>query len=498
MKLENMKRSLLKSMLVFATAIVTLFGANTVFATEAYETVEAPKYNAGNTFTNVTVNGSSATSLYLNGNGRTYFKFTTGNRSANAEYYNLYLRDYDIVVPYIYLYTDEDMTNCIFWDALHNSDNGTNINLGKLSNNTTYYALITGVPGNDKVVDYTIKLTSVTDDCGDTGATAKAVSLGKEVTGYSENQYDTDCYSFKTSSSEAFYWFQISCVSGQVGDFGVYEDADCLNPIKEYSYRVNVNGNGVFEKDTEYYNCGKLEKNKTYYVKVAPWDTRETKYKFKVSYAKDNVKDTTSGTKELSLNNTKTYSMDSSVDVDCFKVKTTGYKNYTLTFSNTGVKKGQLYITVYSGADCLNNQKVLEKSCTYKKSLSSKDAKLKLKANKTYYIVVSTQYDTGKYKIGVSATAPASLKATSKSKKVNLSWKKVDQASGYEVYRATSKDGKYTKIKTITNAKTLKYVDSKKLKTGKKYYYKVRAYKRAGGKKYYTAYSSIKSVKVKK
>ncbi len=498
MKLENMKRSLLKSMLVFATAIVTLFGANTVFATEAYETVEAPKYNAGNTFTNVTVNGSSATSLYLNGNGRTYFKFTTGNRSANAEYYNLYLRDYDIVVPYIYLYTDEDMTNCIFWDALHNSDNGTNINLGKLSNNTTYYALITGVPGNDKVVDYTIKLTSVTDDCGDTGATAKAVSLGKNVKGWNENSYDTDVYSFKTSSSEAFYWFEISCISGQVGRFGVYEDPDCLNVIDEYSYKSDVSGTGVGYKETEYFNCGKLKANKTYYVKVTPWTGYETNYKFKISYRKDNIKDTTSGARKLTLNSTKTYSMDSSIDVDCFKFKTTGYKNYTLNFANTGVQGSSIMVSVYSSADCLADERICVYSCNYKRSIDAASAKLKLKRNKTYYVVVSTYSAQGKYKIGVSATAPQSLKATSKSKKVTLSWKKVSDASGYEVYRATSKNGKYTKIKTIKSGKTVKYVDSKKLKTNKKYYYKVRAYKKVNGKKYYTAYTSVKSVKVKK
>lgn len=484
MKFEKMKRGILKKFLVLMTAIVVFLGADTA--------------KAANTVTTIPMNGSGMTELTLSGS-TVEFKFTTTNKSANGEFYTMNVKQVEHYTTKLMLYSDEDMTNCIFSSYLATSNE--NVNLGKLKNNTTYYGQIEtyySALGRDNEVDYKVKITSVADDCGDTAETAKSVSVGKEVTGYSENQYDTDCYSFKTSSSEGFYWFQISCVSGQVGDFGVYEDADCLNPIKEYSYRVNVNGNGVFAKETESFNCGKLEKNKTYYVKVAPWDTRETKYKFKVSYTKDNVKDTTSGTKELPLNSTKTYSMDNSIDVDCFKVKTTGYKNYTLTFSNTGVKNGQIYVTVYSGADCLNNQKVLEKSCTYKKSLSSKDAKLKLKANKTYYIVVSTQYDTGKYKIGVSATAPSSLKATSKSKKVNLSWKKVDQASGYEVYRATSKDGKYTKIKTITSAKTLKYVDSKKLKTGKKYYYKVRAYKKVGGKKYYTVYSSVKSVKVKK
>lgn len=52
-----------------------------------------------------------------------------------------------------------------------------------------------------------------------------------------------------------------------------------------------------------------------------------------------------------------------------------------------------------------------------------------------------------------------------------LTWDKVDGATGYEVYRATSKDGTYTKIYT---AKGTKLVNSS-AKTGQRYYYKVRA-----------------------
>ena len=39
--------------------------------------------------------------------------------------------------------------------------------------------------------------------------------------------------------------------------------------------------------------------------------------------------------------------------------------------------------------------------------------------------------------------------------------------------------------------------EKKKLKKNKKYYFKVRAYKTAEGKKYYSAYSKVKAVKVK-
>jgi len=55
--------------------------------------------------------------------------------------------------------------------------------------------------------------------------------------------------------------------------------------------------------------------------------------------------------------------------------------------------------------------------------------------------------------------------------KVKLSWKKIDGAAKYEVYRATSKTGKYTKLGTTTK---LTYTDTNAA-AGKTYYYKVKA-----------------------
>lgn len=80
--------------------------------------------------------------------------------------------------------------------------------------------------------------------------------------------------------------------------------------------------------------------------------------------------------------------------------------------------------------------------------------------------------------------------------KVTLKWKKVSGVSGYEVYRATSKNGKYKKVKTITSNSKTTYVN-KNLETGKKYCYKIRTYKNVDGKKVYGQYSTVKTAKVK-
>ncbi len=70
---------------------------------------------------------------------------------------------------------------------------------------------------------------------------------------------------------------------------------------------------------------------------------------------------------------------------------------------------------------------------------------------------------------------------------VKVTWKKTKNAKTYQVYRATSKSGKYKKVATT---KSLFYTN-KSLTTGKTYYYKVRG---VNGKKT-GSFSSVKSAK---
>ncbi len=94
----------------------------------------------------------------------------------------------------------------------------------------------------------------------------------------------------------------------------------------------------------------------------------------------------------------------------------------------------------------------------------------------------------------VTKPAKVNLKsAKKKGTKVTLKWKKVNDAVGYVVYMKTN-SGKYKLVKTIKKAKTVKCV--LKLKKGKKYSFKVRAYKLNEGNKVYGTYSKIKKVKM--
>ena len=81
-------------------------------------------------------------------------------------------------------------------------------------------------------------------------------------------------------------------------------------------------------------------------------------------------------------------------------------------------------------------------------------------------------------------------------KKLTVTWKKDKNVSGYQIKIATKKNFKGAKTYTVKSYKTYKKV-IKKLKAKKKYFVKVRAYKKVGKSKVYGAYSAVRSCKVK-
>lgn len=91
-------------------------------------------------------------------------------------------------------------------------------------------------------------------------------------------------------------------------------------------------------------------------------------------------------------------------------------------------------------------------------------------------------------------TVVKKVKALGK-KKIKITVKKSSkQVSGYEVILSTKKN--FKNAKKITTKKNV--ITVKKLKAGKKYFVKVRAFKKVGNKKIYGNYSTVKKVIVKK
>ena len=85
-------------------------------------------------------------------------------------------------------------------------------------------------------------------------------------------------------------------------------------------------------------------------------------------------------------------------------------------------------------------------------------------------------------------------KAKGKKRYIRLTLKKKGaKVTKYQIFRSTKKKGRYKKI---AETKKLVYKDKKKIRKGKRYYYKVRGYRVVNGKKVYTKWSKVFSGKI--
>ena len=114
------------------------------------------------------------------------------------------------------------------------------------------------------------------------------------------------------------------------------------------------------------------------------------------------------------------------------------------------------------------------------------------------YKIVNNKTHNGDYSSSLAATTKPptpTVKLTSPStKKIKLTWTNISsRTTGYNIYMATSKNGTYKNIGSTSK----KSFTKGSLKKGKTYYFKVRAYRTIDGKKVYSSYSSIKSIKCK-
>lgn len=132
------------------------------------------------------------------------------------------------------------------------------------------------------------------------------------------------------------------------------------------------------------------------------------------------------------------------------------------------------------------------------------DKKVKSKNGETYFYTVcayngndkGTYHRTGK-KI-IRLTAPALNNPVNKAaKKLEVKWKKNNKAAGYQVQYSTSKKFSGAKTLNIKSKNTTKKTISK-LKKNKKYYIRIRSYKKSGKTTYYSNWSSKKSKKITK
>lgn len=186
---------------------------------------------------------------------------------------------------------------------------------------------------------------------------------------------------------------------------------------------------------------------------------------------------------------------------------------FDLKVSSATMTSAKLEWNMLSGADVYKIYRATSQKGNYKLITTINDGTVtaytskSLQCGKTYYYYIEAYENQSGKLVCINTTtkqkvkpspAKASLKSVKASgTKAKITWKKQNGVNGYVVYQSTKKNSGYKKIATIKGASKVKYT-TKNLKTSKKYYYKVRAYKTVNGKKVYGEYSNVKNVKIKK
>lgn len=127
---------------------------------------------------------------------------------------------------------------------------------------------------------------------------------------------------------------------------------------------------------------------------------------------------------------------------------------------------------------------------------------MKAKTNTTLYYtnatITQTQQNVTKPVTTTKNYTPAKVKLTSltalKGHKIKAKWNKCStSATGYQIYWAKDKKFKKVVAKTTTRGRSKVTYTGKNFTKGRKYYVRIRAYKKAGGKTYYGPWSNIKA-----
>lgn len=318
-------------------------------------------------------------------------------------------------------------------------------------------------------------LTSIGTYVFDNCRSLKSISIPKTVTKIGD-------YAFSACTSLT----SVTLPDGlQTVSDGIFENCTNLTSVKLPTNLKSINHDA-------FYNCNKLDsltipKSVTYISSIAFPDYTNPNFKLYVtkgSYAESYAK-----------NNYVPYKYTISTKIE-------GLKQSSNTTSSIKLSWNEI-----SGATAYEVHRSTSKTGTYTKvktlygNSSTTFNDTKLKSGTIYYYKVRALKNTTKYSFSsvlASSTVCKSpvVSLSTKPNSIKVSWQKVSGASGYKIYRATSKSGKYSYIQTISGGSTLSYTNSK-LTKNKTYYYKVKAYKTVNSKQVDSSYSTVKSIKCK-
>ena len=239
---------------------------------------------------------------------------------------------------------------------------------------------------------------------------------------------------------------------------------------------------GTAKSGNEYFYDTKVTVGQAYTYKIKPaigYDVFEGST-FAVSAASASVK-TTLATPKITAGKNLAYNQN--------KIawgKVTGAQGY-LVYRKTAKTGYSLVGTITSGSTVTFTDKKATTGTTY------------------YYVVKAYRTVNGK-KVPSEKSAAKAIKTVLPTTKIysavvskstiTVKWNKVTGASGYEVYMATSANGKYVKKATVSSSKLSSKISG--LSKDKYYYFKIKPYRTVNGKKVYATASPVAKIKTLK
>ena len=179
--------------------------------------------------------------------------------------------------------------------------------------------------------------------------------------------------------------------------------------------------------------------------------------------------------------------------------------------SNT-IKASNIRRTWYAKARKISINAKASGKAPLKYSSSSKSVKV----DKQGRITIAAKF-TGSARITIRSSATAGYNAATKSitvtvdpagttlttaknlsgRKAQITWKKNRYVTGYEIQYSVNKNFRSGSKKTVSGVSKTKYTLTK-LQKNKTYYVRIRTYKKSGTKKYYSSWSKVKAVRIRK
>ena len=313
---------------------------------------------------------------------------------------------------------------------------------------------------------------------GNPGA-ANQLPLNTWMQGTISDRYDEDWYKFTIEQPGETY-FELGAAASNASSNAEWRinlyDADRHQLLNSYAHYGKSTKTGwmpgtYYVKISSNYNA--YGKSGTYNLMVH--NTPSDQWEKEQYYTKKNL----SNANIVSLNKQYTGKLYTDADVDYyrFKLKGTNGVSFRFTIDDAVANPGKWRIDFieYSSRKSLgyyyittNETLTVPRCCGNLIVKISSPGYMSAKGD-IYHIQA-----TGK----LGATEFTSLKGGTA--KASLRWKKVTNATGYYIYRSTSRDSGYKKVATVTGKTS--YTDKKSLKNGGYYYYKIVAFRKSGSK----------------